>query len=103
MKRILIITGLLLAAASYAAVTWLGGRAEEKNSAFRKEFSATAAKIDSQYRHKDTTVKGIKWHYVEQGPDDGPAIIKRPFCPGSGPPCRCAGGFHTTERRIASR
>ena len=75
MKRILIVSVLVLAAASYAAVTWLGARAEEKNSTFRREFSSTAARIDSQYRHKDTTVKGIKWHYVEQGPADGPVIL----------------------------
>ena len=75
MKKLLIITVLLVAAAIYGAVTWLGAEAEEKNSAFRKEFSATAAKIDSQYRHKDTTIKGTKWHYVEQGPADGPVIL----------------------------
>lgn len=75
MKKMLLITVWLVAAAIYAAVIWLGAEAEEKNSAFRKEFSATAAKIDSQYRHKDTTVKSIKWHYVEQGPDDGPVIL----------------------------
>jgi pimeloyl-ACP methyl ester carboxylesterase len=75
MKRVLIITVLLVAGASYAAVTWLGARAEEKNSAFRREFSSTAARIDSEFRHRETTVKGIKWHYVEQGPADGPVIL----------------------------
>jgi len=75
MKKILIVSVLVLAAASYAAVTWLGARAEEKNSIFRKEFGSTASKIDAQYRHKDKTVNGIKWHYVEQGPDEGPVIL----------------------------
>jgi len=75
MKKTLIVSVLVLAVASYAAVTWLGARAEEKNSIFRQEFGATAAKIDAQYRHKDKTVNGIKWHYVEQGPDEGPVIL----------------------------
>jgi pimeloyl-ACP methyl ester carboxylesterase len=50
-------------------------RLEEKNRLFRESFQATHDAIDAEFNHKDLVVDGINWHYVEQGPAEGPVVL----------------------------
>ena len=42
---------------------------------FREEFQATHDAIDAQFNHRDIEVNGIKWHFVDEGPSDGPVVL----------------------------
>lgn len=47
----------------------------KKYSRFREEHRADHNVIDSGFNHCDAIVNGIRWHYVDQGPRDGPVIL----------------------------
>jgi epoxide hydrolase 4 len=42
---------------------------------FRAEHLAEHDAIDAHFNQSDVTVNGMKWHYVETGPQDGPAVL----------------------------
>lgn len=50
-------------------------RLRKRYAAFRKEHQAEHDRLDAKFQHRDVEVSGLKWHYVEQGPADGLAVI----------------------------
>jgi pimeloyl-ACP methyl ester carboxylesterase len=42
---------------------------------FRVEHQAEHDAVDAQFNQFDVNVNGMAWHYVEQGPKDGPVIL----------------------------
>ena len=50
-------------------------RMTRKYERFRAGHQAEHDKIDARFIHHDAEVDGIKWHYVEQGPADGPVLL----------------------------
>ena len=82
MKRTLKVILGLLAALAVLVCAFIWGyaplrdqRLEVKNARFMAEFRARVKEIDSKFNHHDTVVNGIKWHYVDQGPKEGTAIV----------------------------
>jgi len=82
MKRTLKVILGLLATLAVLVCAFIWGyaplrdqRLEVKNARFMAEFRARAKEIDSKFNHHDTVVNGIKWHYVDQGPKEGTAIV----------------------------
>jgi epoxide hydrolase 4 len=71
------IGGLLLLAAAF---TWAyaplrARRLSKKYARFRWDFEAKHDEIDSAFHHQDRVVKGIKWHYVDEGNSAGKVIL----------------------------
>ena len=50
-------------------------RLARKHARFRAEHQAEHDAIDAMFRHHDVQLGGINWHYIEQGPQDGPALL----------------------------
>jgi epoxide hydrolase 4 len=50
-------------------------RLAKKYERFRAEHQQEHDKIDAGFTHRDVEVNGIQWHYVEQGPADGPVLL----------------------------
>jgi epoxide hydrolase 4 len=46
-----------------------------KYAQFRANFQTNHDAIDAQFNHQDRTVKGIKWHYVDEGNPHGQVIL----------------------------
>ncbi|RPJ63373.1 MAG: alpha/beta fold hydrolase, partial [Dehalococcoidia bacterium] len=42
---------------------------------FRAEHQAEHDAIDAKFNQSDVTVNGLSWHYVEQGPKEGPVVL----------------------------
>ncbi len=50
-------------------------RLAAKYEAFRAGFEARRRAIDAGFNQNDRVVKGIRWHYIDQGAPDGPVIL----------------------------
>lgn len=50
-------------------------RLARKYARFRAEHQAEHDEIDARFAQHDAEVNGIKWHYVEKGPADGPVLL----------------------------
>lgn len=48
---------------------------KKKYKGFRDDFQAEYEMINNEFHHHDVTVNGIKWHYVDEGPKDGPVVL----------------------------
>ena len=48
---------------------------EKRAADFMREFKPQAEAIDAKFHHKDRIVNGIKWHYVDEGPENGKVIL----------------------------
>jgi pimeloyl-ACP methyl ester carboxylesterase len=76
MQLILIAIGMavLLTVGNYF-LTQRSKRFASKFIDFRVEFQDSHDAIDAQFNHQDVVVDGLNWHFVDQGPKDGPAIL----------------------------
>lgn len=78
MKKTLTISGVILAAILLAVVLLGPVRAvllANQYAQFRAEHQAEHEAIDARFSQQDVTVNGLKWHYVDQGPEDGPVVL----------------------------
>lgn len=50
-------------------------RLKRRYTEFQKEHQAEHDAIDAHFNHYDALVGGLKWHYVDQGPRDGQAVL----------------------------
>jgi epoxide hydrolase 4 len=77
-KKIIIVLGLV---AGVLLLAWLGlgpvraAYLENYYGQFRLEHQAEHDALDAQFTQKEASVNGIKWHYVDQGPADGPVVL----------------------------
>jgi hypothetical protein len=57
---------------------WFNRRLNEMGSKyqeFRANFQSKHDDIDSKFHHKDIQVGKTSWHFVDEGPEDGPVIL----------------------------
>ena len=74
---VLILAGLWFLAAAFVWVyaPFRTKNLSEKYAKFRADFQATHDAIDAQFNHQDRVVKGMQWHYVDEGNPDGEVIL----------------------------
>ena len=71
---------IIIAAAVIILFIILAGPVRSKRVArkyvrFRAEHQAEHDKIDAKFTQHEIEINGLKWHYVEQGPADGPVLL----------------------------
>jgi pimeloyl-ACP methyl ester carboxylesterase len=75
MWRVLFMLVLTVAAFVWGYAPIRARRAAARDEAFRARFQAQHDAIDAPFHHKDRTVNGLQWHYVDEGPTDGEVIL----------------------------
>ena len=50
-------------------------RLGRKYARFRDEHQAEHDRVDAEFNHQERMVKGVQWHYVDEGARDGEAIV----------------------------
>jgi pimeloyl-ACP methyl ester carboxylesterase len=66
---------LLIMGVVFIYVPGRTNRLEKRAADFVREFKPQAEEIDAKFHHQDRTVNGIKWHYVDEGSQNGRVIL----------------------------
>ena len=77
-KRALVILGIIVAAMLLVVIVLGPIRSAYLDShyaKFRQDHQAEHDAADAKLNQHDVIINGMQWHYVEQGPQDGPVIL----------------------------
>jgi pimeloyl-ACP methyl ester carboxylesterase len=67
--------GLLLTVFVWVYAPLRTKRLSKKYAKFRADFQSKHYAIDTQFNHQELVVKGIQWHYLDEGNPDGQVVL----------------------------